>query len=42
MIAALKGKLFKKNLNNVLVDVNGVIYEINAVSYTHLTLPTIA
>jgi Holliday junction DNA helicase RuvA len=38
MIAALKGKLFKKNLNNVLVDVNGVIYEINVSVNTYSEL----
>lgn len=29
MIAGLVGKVFKKNINNVLFNVNGVIYEVN-------------
>jgi len=29
MIAALRGKVFKKRISSVLVDVNGVIYEVN-------------
>jgi len=29
MIAGLKGIVFKKSLNSVLIDVNGVIYEVN-------------
>lgn len=29
MIAGLIGKVFKKNINNVLFNVNGVIYEVN-------------
>jgi len=28
MIAGLKGKIFKKKINSVLIDVNGVIYEV--------------
>ena len=28
MIAALKGKVFKKRVNSILIDVNGVIYEV--------------
>jgi Holliday junction DNA helicase RuvA len=28
MIAALRGKIFKKKLNSILVDVNNVIYEV--------------
>jgi len=29
MIAGLRGKVFKKNLSNILIDVNGIIYEVN-------------
>ena len=28
MIAGLKGKIFKKRINSVLIDVNGIIYEV--------------
>jgi Holliday junction DNA helicase RuvA len=38
MIAAFRGKLFKKKLNSVLVDVNGVIYEINVSVNTYSEL----
>jgi Holliday junction DNA helicase RuvA len=38
MIAALRGKLFKKRLNSVLVDVNGVIYEISVSVNTYSEL----
>jgi len=34
MIAALRGKVFKKRINSVLIDVNGVIYE------THVSVNT--
>ena len=28
MIAGLKGKIYKKRINSILIDVNGVIYEV--------------
>jgi Holliday junction DNA helicase RuvA len=38
MIAALRGKLFKKRLNSVLVDVNNIIYEIKVSVNTYSEL----
>ena len=40
MIGRLTGVLAEKNPPQIVLDVSGVGYEIDAVSYTHLTLPT--
>lgn len=40
MIVALRGKVFKKNVSSIYLDVNGVIYDVNVSfnSYSEITL----